>query len=148
MIQLVVIALLPVFAILAYVYFTDPKKEPWQTLLTAFGFGALTVVPAAFLENFLFDIFHAKNYPLVENFFCIGLTEEFVKLAVIMLYIFRHRDFDDTFDGIVYAVAVSLGFAAVENVGYVFSNGLSVAIMRMFTAVPGHACFAVFMGFL
>ena len=66
MIVLVVTALLPVFAILAYVYFTDPDKEPWQTLLTAFGLGALTIVPAALCESFLFDIFNAKNYPLVE----------------------------------------------------------------------------------
>ncbi|MBQ5453273.1 MAG: PrsW family intramembrane metalloprotease [Bacteroidales bacterium] len=146
MIVLVVTALLPVFAILAYVYFTDPDKEPWQTLLTAFGLGALTIVPAALCEGFLFDIFNAKNYPLVENFFCIGLTEEFFKLTVIMLYIFRHRDFNDTFDGIVYAVAASLGFAAAENVIYTLENGFDTGILRAFTSVPGHAAFAVFMG--
>jgi len=47
----------------------------------------------------------------------------------------------------VYAVFASLGFAAIENIGYVFGNGWGVALLRMFTAVPGHACFGVFMGF-
>ncbi len=146
MIQLVAIALLPVLVILLYVYFSDPKKEPWQPLLITFGLGALTVVPAALWERFLFNFCAAKEYPFVCNFFCIGFTEEFLKLAVIMLYIFRHKNFDDTFDGIVYAVSVSLGFAAAENIVYTLENGIDTGIMRAFTSVPGHASFAVFMG--
>ena len=57
--------------------------------------------------------------------------------------------FDEHFDGIVYAVCVGLGFAAIENIGYVFQegNGLSVAISRALFAVPGHYAFAVIMGY-
>ncbi len=147
MIELTVLALLPVFVILLFVYLRDPDKEPLQTLFTAFFFGALTIIPAALWENVLFEFFPAEEYPFINNFFCVALTEEVVKLSVIMLYIFRHKDFDDTFDGIVYAVAVSLGFAASENVIYTLESGLSTGVLRAFTSVPGHAAFAVFMGY-
>ena len=46
----------------------------------------------------------------------------------------------------VYAVFVSLGFALWENISYVAMYGLGTAAVRAFTAVPGHACFGVFMG--
>ena len=50
------------------------------------------------------------------------------------------------FDGVVYAVFVSLGFAAFENVLYVFRYGLSVVLPRALLAIPGHMGFAVFVG--
>ena len=53
-------------------------------------------------------------------------------------------------DGIVYAVCVSLGFAALENIMYLFSNAesyLSVGIARAIFAVPGHFCFGILMGY-
>ncbi|MBQ3656354.1 MAG: PrsW family intramembrane metalloprotease [Bacteroidales bacterium] len=148
MIELTIIALLPIFVILAFVYFRDPDKEPPKTLFTAFFFGVLTIIPAALWEEFVCNFFLAEEYPFINNFFCIALTEEVVKLAVIILYVFRHKDFNDTFDGIVYAVAVSLGFAAAENIMYTLESGLDTGIMRAFTSVPGHAAFAVFMGYL
>ena len=54
--------------------------------------------------------------------------------------------FNYRFDGVVYAVFVSLGFAAFENILYVFRYGLSVALPRALLAIPGHMGFAVFMG--
>ena len=47
----------------------------------------------------------------------------------------------------MYAVFVSLGFAAVENVLYVTGSGFSTGISRAITAVPAHAIFGVTMGF-
>ena len=46
----------------------------------------------------------------------------------------------------VYAVFVSLGFALWENISYVMNYGFSTALVRAVTAIPGHACFGVFMG--
>ena len=53
-------------------------------------------------------------------------------------------------DGIVYAVMISLGFATIENIFYVFvyaDDSLSVAITRMFTAIPLHAVCGVILGY-
>jgi RsiW-degrading membrane proteinase PrsW (M82 family) len=60
----------------------------------------------------------------------------------------RNRNFNEKFDGIIYAVSVSLGFAAIENIFYVFNNNsMQVGLMRAFTAVPGHTIFGIIMGF-
>jgi RsiW-degrading membrane proteinase PrsW (M82 family) len=80
-------------------------------------------------------------------FFVVGLGEELLKYLVVVLYAFRKPSFNEPFDGIVYAVMVSLGFAAFENIFYVMEGGIGVAVMRMFTAVPMHAAFAVIMGY-
>jgi RsiW-degrading membrane proteinase PrsW (M82 family) len=67
---------------------------------------------------------------------------------MVFILIWRNRNFNEKFDGIVYAVSVSLGFATVENLFYVFSeNSMQVGLLRAFTAVPGHAIFGVVMGF-
>lgn len=136
-------ALLPVFVILFYVYVKDTRKEPFSVLITTFMLGALAVVPAILAE--LGGSFISEN-PFFENFLIVSPAEEGVKLFVIMIYVFSHREFDDRFDAIIYCVTASLGFAAVENLIYTFENGIEVAILRAVTAIPGHTAFAVFMG--
>lgn len=137
-----VLALLPVALILFYIYRKDHRREPFRTLAIAFGWGFLTVISAVVIEMLV-----SADSALVENYFVIALTEEAGKLAVLYLYIWKHKDFDDSFDAIVYSVAVSLGFAASENLLYVYQHGYQVALMRALLSVPGHACFAIFMGY-
>ena len=74
-------------------------------------------------------------------------AEELGKFIVLRSITWKNKHFNYSYDAIVYAVFVSLGFAALENITYVFGSGVGTAILRMFTAVPGHACFGVFMGF-
>jgi protease PrsW len=77
----------------------------------------------------------------------VGFSEEFSKFIVLRFYIFQKKDFNEPFDGIVYSVVISMGFAMVENILYVVQGGLNVALIRMFTAVPAHAAFGVLMGY-
>ncbi|MEA3451763.1 MAG: PrsW family glutamic-type intramembrane protease, partial [Bacteroidota bacterium] len=72
---------------------------------------------------------------------------EVFKFLVIYIFIWNNKEFNDIFDGIVYATYASLGFALIENILYVYSNGASVGIARAFTAVPAHAVFGITMGF-
>lgn len=136
------LALLPVGLLLYYIYHKDHDPEPFKTLAVTFVLGCATVVPAMALEMSV-DI----DTPVVENFLIVAPVEEMVKMAVVMLYIWRHKDFDDSFDAIVYSVMASLGFAAIENLIYVMQNGWEVGIMRAIFSVPGHCAFAIFMGF-
>jgi RsiW-degrading membrane proteinase PrsW (M82 family) len=80
-------------------------------------------------------------------FLVAGTTEEVFKFLALLLLIWRSRHFNEQFDGIVYAVFVSLGFAAVENILYVVSHGYSTAAVRALTAVPAHAIFGITMGY-
>jgi len=83
-----------------------------------------------------------------DGFIIAGATEEAFKYFAVFILIWRNRNFNEKFDGIVYAVSVSLGFAAVENLFYVFSNNsMQVGLLRAFTAVPGHTIFGIVMGF-
>ena len=79
-------------------------------------------------------------------FIVVALSEEGFKYLALRLRTWRSPEFNCRFDGVVYAVFVSLGFALFENIGYVLMYGLGAALMRAITAVPGHASFGVFMG--
>lgn len=138
---ILMLALLPVAAVFYYVYRKDRDPEPPRTLGFAFLWGCVSVIPAIIAEL----VFESENLA-IETFLCVGLVEESVKLAVLMLYIWKHADFNDSFDAIVYSVTVSLGFAAIENIMYVFQGGVMVAVMRALLSIPGHAAFAILMG--
>ena len=85
-------------------------------------------------------------YYVVVMYFVVGLSEEGFKYLLLRMSTWNSPYFNCRFDAVVYAVFVSLGFALWENVQYVFSYGFGTALVRAFTAVPGHACFGVFMG--
>lgn len=70
-----------------------------------------------------------------------------MKFAVVLLAVYRHAEFNELFDGIIYCVTASMGFATLENIAYVVSGGLQVGIMRALLSVPGHAFFASLMGY-
>ncbi len=82
-----------------------------------------------------------------EAFVVAGFSEELFKFLALYFLIWKNPNFNEKFDGIVYAVFVSLGFAGVENVMYVASGGVSVALTRSLTAVPAHALFGITMGY-
>lgn len=148
------LALIPVFALLAVIYFNDKKeKEPIGLLAGLFFAGMGTVITAIIAElvgqialNVIIPYNSALN-AVVLSLFIIAPAEELGKFAVLRLITWKNKNFNYSYDAIVYAVFASLGFAAVENIMYVFTNGVGTALLRMFTAVPGHACDAVFMGF-
>ncbi|WP_347839836.1 PrsW family glutamic-type intramembrane protease [uncultured Draconibacterium sp.] len=149
--NLLVLALAPVVIIAAYIYFRDKyEKEPLRLLFFALLAGGLTVIPILFLEGFL-DRFTLQFPGLLsaawKAFVVAAFSEELFKYLALYLLIWKSPEFNEKFDGIVYATYVSLGFAAVENVLYVMDGGLSTGLMRAVTAVPAHAIFGITMGF-
>lgn len=151
---LLALALVPAIVLCIYVFIKDRvEKEPVGLLIKLFVFGALICFPAAYIEDFLFaiiDLFFYEEtylYILVQQFFGVGLVEEGLKFIVLLYITKNNQEFNCLFDGLIYAIFVSLGFAALENVFYVFANGIEVGIMRAFLSVPGHMFFAVLMGY-
>lgn len=148
------LALIPVAGLLAFIYFRDKKeKEPAGLLAGLFLAGMATIVTAIIGETAgeaVLGLFFPADSMLkqaIDAVFVVGVAEEAGKFLVLWLVTWKNKNFNYSYDAIVYAVFVSLGFAAVENVVYVFDNGAGTAIGRMLSAVPGHACFAVVMGF-
>ncbi len=147
-------ALLPVFIILRYVYVLDKnEREPLGFVLKVVIFGAIFSIPCITVEHFMNSVLSSIydtatiEFAWMENTVGVALVEEFSKWLVLMLIVWKNRNFDYRYDGIVYAVSASLGFAALENVLYILSYGTGVSIGRAIFAIPGHATFGVFMGF-
>ena len=147
-------ALLPVFLILRYVYLLDRKeREPLGFVLKVVILGALFSIPCIAVERFMYSFiasFYDQasiEFAWMENTVGVALVEEFSKWLVIMIFVWKNKNFDYRYDGIVYAVSASLGFAALENVLYIINYGTGISIGRAIFAIPGHATFGVFMGF-
>lgn len=149
--NLILLASAPVVIILVYVYIRDKyDKEPFGLLLKTLLAGALTTIPILLVGTWLskFLVYFAGLQAAAYNAFIVAaLNEEFFKFVALFVLIWRHKDFDEKFDGIVYAVFVSLGFAWVENIMYVLQYGHEVAYSRAVTAVPMHAILGVTMGY-
>ncbi|HNX44461.1 MAG TPA: PrsW family glutamic-type intramembrane protease [Bacteroidales bacterium] len=148
---LLILSLAPVAALLAYIYFRDRyEKEPVALILKGFLAGAALMIPCMPVETWLSRFCTGCAtipFALYTGFIVAGTTEELLKFLMIFLLFFRNRNFNERYDGIVYAVSVSLGFAAIENVMYVFNSGIPTGLIRAFTAVPAHAFFGIVMGY-
>lgn len=149
--NLIILALAPVAILLTYIWLRDKyEKEPFKMLFTALLFGAISVIPVLLLETLLLEfmpLFSGTTQVFWNSFVVAAFSEELFKLLFLYFLIWKSPDFNEKFDGIVYAVFVSLGFAAVENVMYVFNHGAEVGWIRAITAVPAHFLFGVAMGF-
>ncbi len=149
---LLLLALAPAIILMMYVYFRDRyEKEPIKLILKGILLGALILFPIGLAENFISE-FGKELAPIPkaawDGFIVAGATEEAFKYFAVFILVWRNRNFNEKFDGIVYAVSVSLGFAAIENLFYVFSeSSMQVGLLRAFTAVPGHAIFGIVMGY-
>jgi len=150
-----ILAIAPGVAISAYIIFKDQyNREPRRYLIISFLLGMLSVLPALGLEISASQI--TSNFPAffkttagiaINAYFFVALPEEIWKFLMLLWYAYRKKEFDEPFDGIVYAVMVGMGFATVENISYVSQYGLMTGIMRLFLAGPAHASFAIIMGY-
>ena len=152
--DLTILAVIPGIFLFMLVYGLDRnEKEPMGLMWKLFFLGAISVIPAAIVELILKGVYQsafAYNkilYLVALCYFAIALAEEGGKYIFLKMATWKSPDFNYTFDGVVYAVTVSLGFAVIENIMYVLSTkSIAVAIMRALLSVPGHAMFGVYMG--
>lgn len=148
--NLILISLAPVLIIACYIYYRDKyEKEPWRILFRALIIGVIITLPVIFLERFIAGFTPLDHMPAAaySAFIVAAFSEESFKYIGFMLFIWMSRHFNEKFDGIVYAVFISLGFAMVENILYVMDGGVTVGLIRSLTAVPAHALFGILMGY-
>ena len=154
---LLILAILPVILICTYIYTKDRNKEPGLLLAKLFLLGIASCFLVLMMSGILFKIVpfmdkDTSNMTFFEimaySFIGVALIEEFCKWLMTYFGAYKAKEYDEVYDGIVYAVYVALGFAFFENILYVFGNSsIMVGISRGILAVPGHACDAVFMGY-
>jgi RsiW-degrading membrane proteinase PrsW (M82 family) len=151
--NLLLMALAPVLAIALFVYWRDEhEKEPLRLLVGAFFLGVLGVVPTVLLSYWmepwgLDEKSTSLTFSFISVMIGIALVEELSKFFGVRWLIYPHKEFNEPYDGIIYSVMAALGFAAVENILYVFEGGAGTAVARALFAVPGHAIDGVFIGY-
>ncbi len=147
-------AVVPAIVLIVYIMIRDKyEREPIKKILSVFFVGMLSVPITLLmvyglnleeLPEILFDNEIMRQIGVA--FLTAAIPEEISKFVILYLLIWRSKDFNERMDGIVYAVCVSMGFATVENIMYVYEDP-SCALGRALFAVPGHFLDAVLMGF-
>lgn len=167
-IGLVIAALFPAIALMIYIFKKDrAEKEPIGLIVLLFFAGVIIAKPAGWTEglvspiisNLFSNVGYVEDgtrylgtvpfyiYTFLDNFFGVALIEEGFKFIALFFLTYKNKNFNSLFDGMVYSVAVSLGFAAIENVMYAFAYGWETVLMRMILSVPAHMFFSVLMGY-
>jgi RsiW-degrading membrane proteinase PrsW (M82 family) len=151
---LILSAIAPILVVIIFIYFMDKhEKEPVRQLIVNFFMGAIVSIIITTILYVIIDIplpLHNQTSvfeQFIKAFFVVGLSEEFSKYIIVRYYAQPLNDFNEPYDGIMYAVMVSMGFAATENIMYVLQGGMEAAVIRAFSAVPAHAIFAILMGY-
>lgn len=146
------LSLLPCALWLLYFASQSRYKQPSRrVILYTFLLGALSTLPALAVNIAGERVLSALSgrsewtYPLI-LFFVVAPAEELLKLLVVYLYSYRQPEFDEPLDGVIYAAAAALGFAAVENAIFLAETGPLLLLVRGPLTNPGHALFSALWG--
>ncbi len=146
-------AVLPAVFLMRYIYRQDSiEKEPPLLLASLILMGVAAALVSILLESVGESVLpllvdrNSPRYAIFLSFLVVAAVEEGAKFYFLKRRTWRDPNFNYRFDGVVFSAFVSLGFAAFENLRYVFGYGLLVSVPRAFLAVPGHLGFSVFMG--
>ena len=150
---LILAAVIPALFLIVKVYRSDKleKESPYLiwNLVKAGVLSALLALVEEWIFSFILDCFVEQDtllYNIILYFGIVAISEESSKYLFMKKETWKNPEFNCQFDGVVYGTIVSLGFALWENISYVMNYGFATAVVRAVTAIPGHACFGVFMG--
>lgn len=144
---LLTLAIAPGLALFSYFYLRKQiANEPSRTLFHTFIYGAMMTFPILFIQHVFEEESIFSNVFFRDVVFTSGL-EEFFKWLILLIAIYRHVEFQDAYDGILYGASISLGFATVENILYLLTYGTNIAFVRALLPVSSHALFGVVMGY-
>lgn len=140
-------AISPAVALMTFIYLSKRiELEPLPLIIRMFIIGVIMVFPLTFIQ-YAFETEGLFQTPFLKSFFLAGSLEEFFKWFFLLFVAYRHSAFDHHYDGIIYGVSISLGFATIENIIYIFSNGIEIALLRALFPVSSHALFGIIMGY-
>lgn len=157
----VLIGLAPGLFWLWFFYRRDLEPEPIRLVAASFLVGALVSLPAIWLQvnaatviRSVYPVVSRQTLHVIELIVIAPISEEILKFLATLLILRCVKEFDEPMDGIIYGVSVALGFAALENIGYLnkaYQANLgaltAAAIIRAVISVPAHALYACLWGY-
>lgn len=150
---LLALAIAPGIAVSLFIYSLQRLgRASMRYLVTAFLLGAAATLPALAIQLMAVDVRNDPGHHSILSYLwfafgVVALSEEGSKFLVLRFYAYPKQSFREPFDGIVYSVLISMGFATVENIEYVLKFGLETGVSRFFLSIPAHAAFGVLMGY-
>ena len=150
------ITILPSILIVTFFVKSDRFQEPNSQIIKIFFYGILICFPAYYLNTVLGNIYASRGVSesLISSFLTAAPVEEILKFSVLYSLVYKMKDFNEPIDGLVYGVTVSLGFATLENIYYVYvlsdyfeTTSRALAIGRSFSSIPAHGIFGATMGY-
>lgn len=147
MTTIIIASIAPTLALLIYFYLKDQyNPEPISMIAKSFFLGMICVIPISFFQ-FVLKLELIQTSFLNQALFLTSIPEETLKWLLFYVLIYSNKEFDEPIDGIVYAVTISLGFATIENVLYLFTYGVKFAFIRALFPVSSHCIFGIIMGY-
>ena len=153
---LLLVTILPSIFIVGFIVSSDKFQEPTSAIIKVFSYGILITIPAYFINTYLGNFFSIFNISenIISSFLTAAPVEEGLKFIILFFVVYKMKEFNEPIDGMVYGVTVSLGFATLENLYYVYvladyleTTPMLLAIVRSFTTIPAHGLFGAFMGY-
>ena len=155
---LVFMGLAPSFSWLSLYLKKDLHPEPRYLVAQTFILGMISAPFVIFFQVIFPFIFHINSSgPFSDSlsfFLWAAFVEEFFKFAVIWLFIIKNREFDEPIDAMIYMIVAGLGFAAMENILFMFKafpdgvqSTLSIWALRFVGATFLHALSAAITGY-
>ena len=149
------LAVLPSVLLLLFVVRRNKNsRDPMSLLVWLAVLGAVSTIPAVIVELVGGGLLYYMGlesgtavYELVDCFFIVAMIEELGKFLGMLILTWKNKNFDHSYDGVIYGVCSSLGFATLENILYVFQGGIGLGILRAVTAIPLHCSCGVIMGY-
>lgn len=154
------LTIVPSILLLMLILYSDRKsREPVLMLLICIFSGAFTICLSLILDKLILkthliggDLFTDANSYSIYRIIILAGVEEYAKLLILYIFLYRNNAFDDIFDGFVYSSIIALSFSLVETFMYVFSEKTygdmtTLAILRNFTSIPLHITCGIAMGY-
>ena len=154
----ILLGVIPGLYWLWFFYRRDKNPEPLGLFFKVYVLGALMIFPTLVIMS------PTTGLGIYRLTIITPIVEETLKFMVVLIVVYRHREFDEPMDGLVYAAASALGFATLENVMYMFRmhpEGMEIpmdalilpdavkdtAWIRALATVPAHVLFGAFWGY-
>lgn len=146
-------AIAPALALLLYFAGSTSWRHLRELVWIGFGLGFAAAIPIAGVAGLYTPLIETiepvRLHAFAVAFLGAAIPEEVGKFLVVLYFMLRHEDMSQPLDALVLSVMVSLGFATIENLYYVFGaeNWTETAMLRAVTAVPMHATVGIIMGY-
>ena len=154
------ITILPSVLMLSLILYSDRKaREPIPMILICILSGAFTICFSLIIDKLILTLnlidasmFPSQNSYSVYRIMVLAGVEEYAKLLILHLFLYKNKAYDDIYDGFVYSSIIALSFSLIETVMYVFreqtfADMTSLAILRNFTSIPLHIVCGIVMGY-